>query len=190
MTEHISFDDLASLAGASAMAPQTQELAARVNAHLLRCPACRATYSALLELTELSANLGGASAPDAFVPAELPGLFWAKLKLAAGRLLLGGVNSDAFDFGYPLALGARDGGGAPRRRDCLVDNENLNNRLQFSDGTLEVRLDAECVTTARPALAVFADGKLLALQELTCGDGVWTASVSGLADGAYDIAVR
>ena len=195
MSEHIALEELFAFVYDDSMGPEAMARAARVNAHLLGCPACRDACQALLDLRESASALAlrrAAQARPGAVDRLLEGAAWFRLRIqdAARQLLLDAARFGDCDFGHPIPVGARSAGETHPAMDCLVDNENSCNQLSVRDGSLTVRLDAEAVSSLRPmAVLLREDGSPAAVREMILDGQVWTAEFSGLEDGSYDLAV-
>ena len=195
MSEHIALEELFAFASDKSMGPEAMARAARINAHLLVCPDCRATFQALLDLRESVSALArhcAAQTQPGVVDRLLEGAAWFRLRIqdAARQLLLDAARFGDCDFGHPIPVGARSAGDAHPAMDCLVDNENSCNQLSVRDGSLTVRLDAEEISSLHPmAVLLREDGSPAAVREMTLDGQVWTAEFSGLEDGSYDLAV-
>ena len=189
MSEHIALEELFAFASDKSMGPEAMARAARINAHLLVCPDCRATFQALLDL--LTRHRAAQTQPGV-VDRLLEGAAWFRLRIqdAARQLLLDAARFGDCDFGHPIPVGARSAGDAHPAMDCLVDNENSCNQLSVREGSLTVRLDAEEISSLHPmAVLLREDGSPAAVREMALDEQVWTAEFSGLEDGSYDLAV-
>ena len=195
MSEHISLEELIAFVYNREMSPEAMARAARVNAHLLACPDCKAICKALIDLQESSAALPlrrSAQTQSGAADRLREKAAWFRLRIqdAARQLLLEAARFGDCDFGHPIPVGARSAGAARPAMDRLVDNENSYNQLSVRDGAFTVRLDVEEVPSSSPtALLLRTDGTPAAVQEMTRDGEVWTAEFLGLEDGSYDLAV-
>ncbi|WP_294521041.1 hypothetical protein [uncultured Pseudoflavonifractor sp.] len=195
MSEHITLEELFAFVYDDSMGPEAMARAARVNAHLMACPACQDACRALMDLRESADGLafrGAATDRPGVADRLLEGAAWFRLRVqdAARKLLLDAARFGECDFGHPIPVGARSAGGGCAAMDRLVDNENSCNQFAVRDGALTVRLDAEEVSSLRPtAVLLREDGSPAAIQEMVLDGQAWTAEFHGVEDGSYELAV-
>lgn len=192
MSEHITLEELFAFVYDGSTGPEARARAARINAHLLRCAACRETCQALLDLRDSASALAIGAAQPGVVDRLLEGAAWFRLRIqgAARRLLLDAVRFGDCDFGHPIPVGTRSPGPESGILGWLVDNENSYNQLIVRNGVLTVQLDAEEVPSLSPtAVLLRADGTPAAIQEMQRSGEVWTAKFCSVEDGSYDLAV-
>lgn len=142
MSEHITLEELFAFVYDGSTGPEARARAARINAHLVHCAACRETCQALLDLRDSAGALAiGAGQPGA-ADRLLEQAAWFRLRIqdAARKLLLDAVRFGACDFGHPIPVGTRSPGPESGIPGWLVDNENSYNQLIVRNGALRVQL--------------------------------------------------
>ena len=202
MSEHIPVEELAAFAFSTEYTPEVWQQAAKINAHLLRCPDCAQVYSHLLELEKVVKSLHMTpptceteaeqmkSSAGFSLPMKAIGLFLLQVKTKAHQLLLRDAFFGAGDFGHPVAVGARSGGQQQTTQNHLIDNENALNEILLSSEKLHVRLDAEDIDSSCPTAALVSPDGLVRLQPMARTGEVWVADFNSLEDADYTLIVQ
>ena len=153
--EHLTFDEIVAAVYTEKLNPESTRLIARVNAHVMKCPDCFKTYKAIYEIYELGFEQGLDVVEERLKEIENESLTDSQVheivKKYIMQMALSIENKKQIvmnDFknlsmlhhyySYPTSVATR-GGNQKLDMSKLIDDENIDNVIEYKDGFLKLQ---------------------------------------------------
>lgn len=221
MEKHLDFEEIIEYIYCTELNPESAKLAQKVNSHLLVCESCVRLYRNLLQIYEevdiekkiqsldeeqkelLSQLIGSDEFRENRNPIVRQWIcnmlnFSVALIVEVKdntKIVLNSINAiDDFSnmcFGYPIALGTRDGKEICETENVLVDEENANNKIELHDGIIKVFLDIDEWNRKQPELIVIDEmGNIVCATKMFRQENMLVGEFPSILETEYKIFIR
>ena len=178
--EHLTFDEIVNAIYAEEYTPENARLVAKVNSHVMNCPECDKIHKAVYEIYELGFEEGLDVVNERLRELKAAEIYKNDVESATEKHIMEmaidiidthkivlesikRLSSICYYFSYPMSIADR-GGDSQLDTTKLIDDENIDNTIEYSNGLLRIQLsksDFDENKLAYPSIEIISDNNVL-----------------------------